>query len=148
MARTNNSYPSCYRAAFTYNATAALADLSVEAHFLVSGTNSLSRKLSLLQTKAGLHHIHKLSGERDAQVTEERGILDTLVRHDFSLCVVQALRPAAVSRRRHYARSPQGHLVALRHLPGSGKPLLVLPPIPAGADYVLSLPDVVTPVAR
>ena len=50
--------------------------------------------------------------------------------------------PEAVSRRRLYTRSPQGHLVALRHLPGGGKPLLVLPPIPAGADYVLSLPDV------
>jgi pimeloyl-ACP methyl ester carboxylesterase len=142
MARTNDSYPSCYRAAFTYDATAALADLGVEAHFLVSDTDSLSRKLSLMQTKAGLHQIHRLSGGRDAQIAEERRILDALVQDEPSLCVVQTLQPAAVSRRRHYASSPQGHLVALRHLPGSGKPLLVLPPIPAGADYVLSLPGV------
>jgi len=142
MARTNDSYPGCYRAAFTYNANAALADLGVEAHFLVSDIDSLSRKLSLMQTKAGLHHIHRVSGGRDGQIAEERGILDALVRRDRGLPVVQRLEPAAVSRRRFYVRSPQGHLAALRQLPGSGKPLLVLPPIPAGADYVLSLPDV------
>lgn len=142
MARTNDSYPSCYRAAFTYNATAALADLGVEAHFLVSDTDSLSRKLSLMQTKAGLHHIHRVSGGRDGQIAEERRILDALVQRDSSLSVLPTLPPAAVSRRRCYARSPQGHLAVLRYLPGSGKPLLVLPPIPAGADYVLSLSGV------
>jgi pimeloyl-ACP methyl ester carboxylesterase len=142
MARTNETYPSCYRAAFTYNAMAALADLGVEAHFLVSDTDSLSRKLSLMQTRPGLHHIHRLSGGRDAQIAEERRLLDAVVQRDSGLPVLQALPPAAVSRRRFYARSPQGHLTALRHLPGPGKPLLVLPPIPAGADYVLSLPNV------
>jgi pimeloyl-ACP methyl ester carboxylesterase len=142
MARTNATYPHCYRAAFSYNATAALADLSVEAHFLVSETDSLSRKLSLMQTRPGLHHVHRLSGDRTVQLVEERRTLDSLVSRHSDLLAMGTLPPAALSVRRSYTRSPQGHLIALRHLRGTGKPLLVLPPIPASSDYVLSLPDV------
>jgi pimeloyl-ACP methyl ester carboxylesterase len=144
MARTHDTYPQCYAAAFSYDATSALRGLDAETHFLASDADSLTRKLSLWQPKAGLHHVHKISGGHGAQMIEERRVLDDIASRNPDLAPMTGLPAHAASPVRAYARSPDGHLVATRRLPGRAEPVLVLPPIPACADFVLAMPGINT----
>lgn len=144
MARTHDTYPQCYAAAFSYDANSALRELDVETHFLASNSDSLSRKLFLWQPKAGLHHVHKGGSGPGAQMIEERQVLDEIASRAPDLASMGELSVHAASSVRAYAASPEGHLVATRRLPGRAEPVLVLPPIPACADFVLSMPDIRT----
>jgi pimeloyl-ACP methyl ester carboxylesterase len=140
MARTHHTYPQCYAAAFSYDAAGALAALAVPTHFMAGEADSLTRKLSLLAPKPGLHHLHKITGGRAAQIAAERRLLDDMAAGDTRLPSMPALPAPDPPPSRWYASSPQGHQVALRRLPGAGPPVLVLPPIPAGADLIQSMP--------
>jgi pimeloyl-ACP methyl ester carboxylesterase len=142
MARTHDTYPRCYAAAFSYDAATALRNLETETHFLASDADSLTWKLSLWQPKSGRHHVHPVSGGEHAQIAEERRVLDDMAAVHAELAPMAQYPHAAASSMRSYAESPQGHLVAVRRVPGRGTPVLVLPPIPAGADYVLAMPGV------
>ncbi len=142
MARTHDTYPHCYAAAFRYDAAGALEALAVEAHFVAGEADSLTRKLALLTPKPGLHHLHRVRGGRAAQIAAERRLLDDMAARDAGLAPLPALPAPDAPPSRWYAASPQGHLAAFRRLPGSGDgtPVLVLPPVPAGADVVQSWP--------
>jgi pimeloyl-ACP methyl ester carboxylesterase len=143
MARTHHTYPKVYAAAFSYAADAALRETRMEAHFIASDTDSLSRKLSLWGPRPGLHHLHPVSGGEAAQLATERRIIDDIAERNPDLPHFAA-SPEAASATRVYAAAPSGDAVALQIVAGGGRPAIVLPPLPAGSDFLLSRPDVRT----
>lgn len=142
MARTHDTYPSCYAAAFSYDAATALRDLTVEAHFLAGDADLLTRKLSLWEPKPGLHTVHKVA--EGTRIATERQVLDDLVARNPALMTLDKFPDTPDLSTRGYACARSGHSVATRCVRGDGRPVVILPPIPASTDFVVSMPDAET----
>jgi pimeloyl-ACP methyl ester carboxylesterase len=114
------------------------SDLKVEADFLGSDADSLTRKLSLWEPQPGLHTVHKV-GEGAEHCGAE--VLDDMAARNPDLVTLAEYPGGPALRTRRYAYVPGGSMIATHRVTGNGRPVLVLPPIPAGADFVVSLPD-------
>lgn len=133
MASTHATYPQTYRSAFSHDSKAALDALQRPAYFLVSQTDSLTRKLDLWSPRPGVHHMRQI-GEHD-QYGTIREILD-----EISVHVTHHEGTVTPSGPTYYLTQGKQQLVVERHGRAGAPSLLVLPPLPAGPAYVRGLP--------